>query len=62
MASLAEQRLSAILSADVVGYSRLVEADEARTLADLKFRPRSMNETVPARSVGDETAARDANI
>ena len=32
----AERRLAAILAADVVGYSRLMEADEAATLAALK--------------------------
>ena len=32
------RRLAAILVADVVGYSRLVEADEAGTLAELKER------------------------
>lgn len=32
----AERRLAAILAADVVGYSRLVEHDEARTLSALK--------------------------
>src|SRR3954462_2978217 len=31
-----ERRLSAILAADVVGYSRLMGADEAGTLASLK--------------------------
>ena len=31
-----ERRLAAILCADVVGYSRLMEADEVGTLADLK--------------------------
>ena len=31
-----ERRLTAILAADVVGYSRLMEVDEARTLALLK--------------------------
>ncbi|MFQ5973586.1 MAG: adenylate/guanylate cyclase domain-containing protein [Alphaproteobacteria bacterium] len=31
-----ERRLAAILAADVVGYSRLMEADEAGTLAKLK--------------------------
>ncbi len=30
------RRLAAILAADVVGYSRLMAADEARTLARLK--------------------------
>ncbi len=31
-----ERRLAAILAADVVGYSRLMEADEAGTFARLK--------------------------
>lgn len=31
-----ERRLAAILAADVVGYSRLVEKDEAGTLAALR--------------------------
>ena len=31
-----ERRLAAILSADVVGYSRLMEADEEGTLKVLK--------------------------
>ncbi len=31
-----ERRLAAILNADVVGYSRLMEKDEAGTLAALK--------------------------
>jgi adenylate cyclase len=30
-----ERRLAAILAADTVGYSRLMEADEADTLARL---------------------------
>src|SRR6478672_12650873 len=34
----AERRLAAILAADVVGYSRLMERDEAGTLATLKSR------------------------
>ena len=34
----AQRRLAAILAADVVGYSRLMEADEAGTLATLKAR------------------------
>src|SRR5690242_21476136 len=33
-----ERRLAAILAADVVGYSRLMERDEAATLATLKSR------------------------
>ena len=32
----AERRLAAIMAADIVGYSRLVEADEAGTLAAIK--------------------------
>lgn len=32
----AERRLVAILAADIVGYSRLVEADEAGTLAAIR--------------------------
>ena len=31
-----QRRPAAILAADVVGYSRLMEADEARTLAQIK--------------------------
>ena len=34
----AQRRLTAILAADVVGYSRLMERDEAGTLAALKAR------------------------
>ena len=33
-----ERRLAAILAADVVGYSRLMEVDEAATLSALKAR------------------------
>ena len=33
-----ERRLAAILAADVVGYSRLMEQDEAGTLAALRER------------------------
>src|SRR5581483_6220054 len=32
------RRLAAILAADVVGYSRMIQADEAGTLAALKAR------------------------
>ncbi|ACP22063.1 probable adenylate class-3/4/guanylyl cyclase (plasmid) [Sinorhizobium fredii NGR234] len=35
-AARAERRLVAILAVDIVGYSRLIEADEARTLAAMK--------------------------
>ena len=34
----AERRLAAILAADVVGYSRLMDIDEVATLAALKAR------------------------
>src|SRR6266404_6876421 len=37
-----ERRLAAILVADVVGYSRLMETDEAGTLAVLKERRRAI--------------------
>jgi len=33
-----QRRLAAILAADVVGYSRMMEADEAGTRARLKAR------------------------
>jgi class 3 adenylate cyclase len=33
-----QRRLAAILAADVVGYSRLMELDEVGTLAALKAR------------------------
>src|SRR5262249_40217692 len=39
---LVERRLAAILAADVVGYSRLMEADEAGTLAALKSRRKAV--------------------
>ncbi len=45
-----ERRLAAIMAADVVGYSRLMELDEVGTLAALKTpcgqetRPRSWGE------------------
>ena len=42
-----ERRLAAILSADVVGYSRLMEADEAGTLAALQaHRAESIDPTI----------------
>jgi class 3 adenylate cyclase len=37
-----QRRLAAILAADVVGYSRLMERDEAGTLAALKARRRDV--------------------
>jgi TolB-like protein/class 3 adenylate cyclase len=38
----AQRRLAAILAADVVGYSRLIELNEANTLAALKERRRAI--------------------
>jgi class 3 adenylate cyclase len=37
-----QRRLAAILAADVVGFSRLMEADEAGTMAALKARRRDV--------------------
>ncbi len=39
-----EQRLATILAADVVGYSRLMAADEAGTLAQLKIHRKDLLE------------------
>ena len=39
-----ERKLAAILAADVVGYSRLMEADEAGTFARLKERRQTVVE------------------
>ncbi len=39
-----ERRLAAVLMADVVGYSRLMEADEAGTLVALRERRKSVLE------------------
>ena len=41
-----ERRLAAILAADVVGYSRLMEADEAGTFARLKELRRELIEPI----------------
>ncbi|HEY1384480.1 MAG TPA: adenylate/guanylate cyclase domain-containing protein [Dongiaceae bacterium] len=48
----AQRRLAAILSADVVGYSRLMEEDEAGTFAALKSRRKSILEPLVARYGG----------
>src|SRR5215471_12122217 len=47
-----QRRLLAILAADVVGYSRLMEADEAGTLAALKIRRKEVLEPLLARYEG----------
>ncbi|HXV24633.1 MAG TPA: adenylate/guanylate cyclase domain-containing protein [Alphaproteobacteria bacterium] len=46
------RRLAAILAADVVGYGRLMEQDEAGTLAALKSRRRQVLEPLLARHQG----------
>jgi TolB-like protein len=46
------RRLAAILAADVVGYSRLMEADEAGTLAALKSRRKDVLDPLLARHHG----------
>src|SRR5262245_37204869 len=47
-----QRRLAAILAADVVGYSRLMEADEAGTLAALKARRKEVLEPLVAKHLG----------
>ena len=47
-----QRRLAAILAADVVGYSRLMEQDEAGTLAALKTRRKEVLETLVAKHQG----------
>jgi adenylate cyclase len=44
-----ERRLAAIMAADVVGYSRLMETDEAGTLDTLKARRRAVLEPLVAK-------------
>ena len=48
----ANRKLAAILAADVVGYSRLMQADEAGTLAMLKQRRKEILEPTVARHRG----------
>src|ERR1700747_1439213 len=48
----AQRRLAAILAADVVGYSRLMEQDESGTLAALKNRRKEVLEPLVARYQG----------
>ena len=47
-----QRRLAAILAADVVGYSRLMEQDEAGTLATLKARRKGVLEPLVAKYSG----------
>ncbi len=48
----AQRRLAAILAADVVGFSRLTEADEVGTLAALKARRRDVLDPLVAKHQG----------
>jgi TolB-like protein/class 3 adenylate cyclase len=47
-----QRRLAAILAADVVGYSRIMQADEAGTLAALKERRKKVLEPLVSRHRG----------
>src|SRR5215472_3471133 len=47
-----QRRLAAILAADVVGYSRLMEQDEAATMAILRARRKEVLEPLVARHHG----------
>ena len=47
-----ERRLAAILAVDVVGYSRLMEVDEAGTLAALKIRRKEVLKPLVAKHHG----------
>ena len=53
-----ERHLAAIVAADVVGYSRLMGADEKGTLVALKAHRTSMgmSSTIDGRNVAPETA------
>ena len=46
------RRLAAILAADVVGYSQLMERDEAGTLAALKERRKKVLDPLVAKHQG----------
>jgi adenylate cyclase len=54
-----QRRLAAILAADVVGYSRLMEIDEAGTLVRLKLLRREIVDPAIARG-WDASAALNA--
>lgn len=47
-----QRRLAAILAADVVGYSRMLEADEAGTLTALKERRKEILEPLVSKHHG----------
>ncbi len=46
------RKLAAILAANVVGYSRLMGADEARTLAALKAHRKELIDPKPRNTAG----------
>ncbi len=65
----AERRLTTILAADVVGYSRLMAADEAGTLTSLKALRRELIEPKTAeyhgrvvKLIGDGTLMEFASV
>ena len=47
-----QRRLAAVLAADVVGFSRMMEADEAGTLTTLKARRKDVLERLVAKHQG----------
>jgi adenylate cyclase len=47
-----QRRLAAILAADVVGYSRLMERDEAGTMVAIKSRRKDILQPLLAKHVG----------
>src|SRR5512147_642813 len=47
-----QRRLAAILAADVVGFSRLMEQDEAGTMAALKSRRKAVLDPLVAKHQG----------
>ena len=47
-----ERRLTTILSADIAGYSRLMEIDEQGTLSELKSRQEALVEPLLAKNGG----------
>lgn len=51
-AELVERRLAAILAADVVGYSRLLEANEEETLDALRQHRRELFDPLSRATAG----------
>ena len=51
-----KRRLAAIAVADVVGYSRMMEADEAGTLAALKERRKAILEPIVRDAAGGSSS------